>query len=238
MNKRSFLPKRIYVSENFPEEWLDPRRLLRPIHNLARQIPAYREKTFMSRDKLIIDGKQYTVAPINNLCTLPSDIIPSNSCEVKNEHTIAFLGPHSVYSNFHPAPFTEGKIRYSSAEQMIQAEKAALFKDGIAAQRIMKTKDPYRIKELGNQICNFDKSVWEKEQEQIVTRAVAAKFKQNKPLANILRNTGECVIVEASKDSFWGIGLSLCDRSVLDQKAWKNKGKMSEILDSVCKMLH
>lgn len=237
LNKRSYLPEGVFVSEDYPEEWIDRRRLLRPILNLAKRHPRFRDSSFITKDKLIIEGKQYTVAPRNNLAELPLELKPSLSCEVRNEKTIAFLGPHSVFSNFHPAKFSEGKVIYNCAEQMIQAEKAALFKDNISLERIMKTRCPYRIKAIGNGIRNFDKTVWGRESKQIATRAVKAKFLQNKTLANLLRSTGSVDIVESSKDSHWGTGLYLRDSKALDTSAWHTKGLMSEILSEVRKML-
>lgn len=229
---RAFLPTGVYISEDYPEEWQERRKLLRPILNLAKR-SKYKDSSFMTRDKLVIDGKQFTVAPINNLGDLPSKLVPSSSCEVRNSDIIAFLGPHSVFSNFHHARFTEGGIHYICAEQMIQAEKAALFKDVVSVQRIMKSTSPYKMKELGSKIRNFDKQIWLKKSKQIVARAVKAKFHQNKALAGVLRNTGKVEIVEASKDPYWGIGLHLRDPKVLDKTSWHSKGLMSEILSDV-----
>lgn len=233
MSRRSFLPAGVYVREDFPDEWIDRRRLLRPILNLAKRHPRYKDSSFLSRDKLIIDGKQYTISPRHNLAELPSDLKPSSSCEIRNDHTIAFLGPHSVFSNFHPAKFTENKVRYNCVEQMIQAEKAALFKDTISLEKIMKLRCPFRIKSAGNRIRNFDKSLWGKQCKAIATRAVTAKFQQNQALANILKSTGSTDIVESSRDSVWGTGLHLRDPKALDKSSWKGKGLMSEILQIV-----
>lgn len=233
LNKRSYLPSGVFVSEDFPEEWVDRRRMLRPILNQAKSKPKYKNCSFLTRDKLIIDGKQYTVAPFNNLAQLPPDLKASSSCEVRNDNVIAFLGPHSVFSNFHPAKFVSDKIKYTCAEQMIQAEKAALFKDTTSLQRIMKLTCPYRIKAAGNKIRNFDKHIWGKECKQITKRAVQAKFNQNPPLRNLLKSTGSVDIVESSKDSKWGTGLHLRNPRALDRSSWISKGLMNEILTEV-----
>lgn len=142
LEQRSYLPSGVFVNEDYPEEWKERRRLLRPILNLAKG-STFRDSTFLTRDKLIVDGKQFTVSPYNNLTELPADLTPAKSCEQRDSHTIAFLGPHSVFSNFHKASFTEGGVKYNCAEQMIQAEKAAMFHDQIALERIMKLSDPY-----------------------------------------------------------------------------------------------
>lgn len=230
LNNRSQLPEGVYVNEDLPAEWEERRKLLRPLLLHAKSMDKYRHTSFLSRDKLIIDGKAYTVEPVNNLRDLPSDLVPAESCERRNESTIAFLGPHSVFSNFHLAPFTEGGVKYCCTEQMIQAEKSAMFNDHRSLELIMRATNPYRIKELGSRVHGFDRAVWQHEAKKVVTRAVTAKFTQNKNLAGLLRSTGTLLIVEASPDKFWGTGVHLRNREALDRSKWNGNGVMSEIL--------
>lgn len=233
LEHKSELPSGVFVSEDFPEEWQERRRMLRPLLNCAKQIDKYKDSSLLVRDKLIIDGKQYTVAPRNNLCELPKDIVPSSTCERKDSSTIAFLGPHSVFSNFHPAPFVESNVKYTCTEQMIQAEKAVMFNDKQSLEKVMKATSPFKMKELGSRIRNFDKNTWEANRRKIVTRAVHAKFKQNKSLGKLLQSTGSLLIVEASRDPVWGTGIHLKDDNVLNCSMWKGNGIMSEILAQV-----
>lgn len=233
MSGRSQLPSGVYVSEDLPDEWLERRKLLRPILQKAKELPQFRNSSFLTRDKLIIKGKSYTVAPFNNLKDLPKEIVPAEACERRDANTIAFLGPHSVYSNFHPASFTDGGVRYNCAEQMIQAEKSALFGDTVTLQQVMCTSNPYQMKQLGARVQGFDRETWQQESKSIVKRAVTAKFTQNKNLAGILRSTGTLLIVEASADRFWGTGIPLRSNDVLVREKWKGEGQMSEILKYV-----
>lgn len=233
LGNKACLPSDAFVSEDFPEEWVNRRRLLRPMWRKARSIPKFKDGAYLSRDKLFIDGKQFTVAPWNNLHELPKEIIPSETCERRDDQTVAFLGPHSVFSNFHQASFIENGVRYVSPEQIIQAEKAALFKDKLSLEQIMLERDPYRIKSLGGRIRNFDKNTWAKESKAIVLHAVSAKFKQNDSLGKLLKCTGSLLIVEASPDKFWGTGQHLLSRDVLQQDSWTSHGQMSEILAEV-----
>lgn len=238
MGGRSYMPKGVFITEDFPEEWLDRRRLLKPILQRARDIPKYRHCSKLVRDKLIIEGKQFTVAPRNNLCELPSEIVPSKSCEKRDDYTIAFLGLHSVFSNFHTAHFKESDVKYSSSEQMIQAEKAAMFGDKVALEKIMKTSNPYKIKELGSRVRGFDQGSWRSSCKDIVGRAVKAKFIQNPSLAKLLLSTGSLLIVESSPDRVWGTGIHLKSDNALNRAKWSSNGMMSEILLQVRKELH
>lgn len=47
-------------------------------------------------------------------------------------------------------------------EQYMMAKKAKLFQDEETLEKIMKSKHPKQIKDLGRQINNFDESVWTK----------------------------------------------------------------------------
>lgn len=182
---------------------------------------------------MIINGNQYTVASINNLGELPAEIKLSDSSEMRDETTIAFLGPHSVFSNFHPAAFTENNVRYNCTEQMIQAEKAAHFGDRVTLQKIMRERDPYKIKTHGSRVHGFNKEAWNKVSKDIALRAVKAKFLQNDMLGGILCNTRSLTIVEASKDRLWGTGIHLRDNKALQRDQWRGPGLMNEILEQV-----
>ena len=57
--------------------------MLHPIFILANQKEQYRGKCKLSKDKLLTDGRTYTVAPVNNLCELSSDLEARSSCEKK-----------------------------------------------------------------------------------------------------------------------------------------------------------
>lgn len=197
MRGRGHLPNKIYVNEDYPDEWLDRRSLLRPILKRAKEIPKFQHKAKLVRDKLIIDGKPYTIEPVNNLRELPPEIKPAETCEKRDMNTIAFLGPHSVFSNFHHANFKEGGMKFNCAEQMIQAEKTALFKDKTTPEKIMRSTNPYKIKALGSRVRGFEREQWKTKSRSIVSRAVRAivsravraKFTQNPLLAKLLVST-------------------------------------------------
>ena len=68
---RKELPKGVYVNEDLPEDWNDRRWVLKPIFNLAKSKVSDKKQVHWSKDKLVIQGKEYTVALINNLNELP-----------------------------------------------------------------------------------------------------------------------------------------------------------------------
>ena len=62
-------------------------------------------------------------------------------------------------------------------------------------------------------------------------RAAFAKFSQNAKLANYLKGTGKTELVDANpSDNYWGVGMSLRDKSVFNKDMWKGKNRAGAII--------
>ena len=93
--------------------------------------------------------------------------------------------------------------------------------DDLTHHRIMKEMDPYKIKQIGSRIKNYQKEKWQSAAELIAITA-------------ILKPTGDMRIVEASRDQFWGTGIHLRDIGCLHPSCWYNSGGlMEEVLVAV-----
>ena len=136
----------------------------------------------MENDKLVINGKKYG---IDNLHRLPSELASYKTAEKTNEKYIAFHGEHSPYSNFHHSPFVLNDTKYANAEQWIQHQKSLLFNDNDTANKILKTDNPYEVKELSQNLIGFDKDIWRSNSYSICYKGIEAKFKQNEPLLSM-----------------------------------------------------
>ena len=113
-------------------------------------------------------------------------------------------------------------VEYTCAEQYMMAEKAKMFNDIDAYQKIMNAETPKEMKALGRQVRNFDASVWNKRAKEIVVQGNIHKFSQNDDLLKFLLSTGDKVLVEASPyDKIWGIGMSERDYGVDNPHYWK-----------------
>ena len=66
LKNRKLLPKGIFVTEDLPEEWIDCRKILKPISNAAKWVERLKSSTKLVKDRLIIDDYSFTVAPENN----------------------------------------------------------------------------------------------------------------------------------------------------------------------------
>ncbi len=103
----------------------------------------------------------------------------------------------------------------------MMAEKARLFGDSLACDRVLAAPTPGAAKAVGRQIVGFDERLWLAQRFRIVVDANLAKFTQHRALGDFLANTGDRVLVEASPvDPIWGIGLAANDPGATDPFAW------------------
>ena len=183
----------------------------------------------------MIDGHMYSVGPESNILEANQIIDLKLSCERSDKQKILFLGSLSPFSNLYMTNFQLNNTLYNCVEQYIQSEKASLFNDDTTHAKIMKEKNPYKIKKLGSKVRNFNFDTWRKNSKQIALQGNIAKFNQNNTLKGILLGTHEKMIVESSADVFWGSGLHLHHKHALKCEHWKNKdgGAMCEILGKV-----
>ena len=128
LQNHKLLPPGIYVNEDFPPEIDRRRNILRPILRMGLKLEKYRGKITLSYDKLIVDGKLYTMA---NRKELPDDLDQAKSCKKEDTSAIGSFGQHSPYSNFYISGFKVNGETYYSAEQFIQANKASIFEDDV-----------------------------------------------------------------------------------------------------------
>ena len=209
----------MFVTEDIPEEWMNLRKILKPIFNATCKDANLRTRTKLVHDKLVIDGCTYTVAPINNINEVNDIVNTQLSCQRSDSDNriTVFLGSHSINSNLYGSDFTINNITYNTAEQYIQSEKASLFNDDVTQARIMKETNPSIIKKLGSKVKNFKLQCWRAVCENVAYCVVHAKFTQNTTLLSILKNTGNTIIVEGSPDPYWGTSVHLHDKKALDR---------------------
>ena len=146
-----------HISEDYPKEIVYRRNVLAPIMFAAR---GQQKNAHLSVDKLIIEGRVYTV---NDLDKLPEDLSPCKIgvTKVTNEVS-AFFGAVSPLSNFYPAPFTDERDgrQYHSFEQYLQCHRALLFEDELTASAIMTAQTPAECKVLLSLLSLFGHAEW------------------------------------------------------------------------------
>ena len=147
---------------------------------------------------------------------------------------ICFHNPdeeNGYLSNWYKSDFALEGIMFSSLEQYMMYEKAKSFSDDECAEKILKTSDVAKIKNLGRQVKNYDESYWNGVRQIIVYKGLCAKFDQNLELKEKLLSTGEAFLAEcALKDTIWGIGREMNDPKRFDPKAWKGQNLLGYAL--------
>lgn len=155
-----------------------------------------------------------------------------------SDFTLFWNGPLSQWIS---SPFEIDGVDYNCAEQFMMASKACLFGDEDTLEMIMDAEDPKTQKELGRQVANFDKDVWEADEDNgypkcwnIVWQGNMAKFSQNPHLLRLLLATGESLLVEASPyDRIWGVGLRASDPRIMNRENWQGSNWLGEVLTVV-----
>jgi len=223
---------KFFIDEDFPQEIRQRRAKLFPILNAAKRIPAYKDKIYVSLDKLVVNNVRYTC---DNLDLLPPEINPKTLCHRESEDgsTLFFFSRDSPFSNFHPSPMRFDGVNYLCAEQAFQHHKCLLFKDKEAANKVMAEQDPASQKAAGGLVKNFDRLKWQKERDSLMKDIVLTKFTQCAELRTLLQNTGSKQLVEASsRDDHFGIGQGLNSRNLFNKSTW-GENKLGLILESV-----
>ena len=113
--------------------------------------------------------------------------------------------PFRELSNLYPSPFTlDGKI-WPSVEHYFQSQKFPSNPD--YQEQIRTAKTPLNAKTLGGSSTVPIRPDWDTVQEDIMRKALNAKFTQNPVLKNVLLSTGDTPLQDASStDAYWGIG--------------------------------
>lgn len=174
----------------------------------------------------------------------PNDRLRKIQHDYKKNNNLTFVGffdgsydtpEESTFSNFQRAYFTvevvtdikTGKketIKFSSSEQYFMYLKAFHFKDSTTMKEIIKSgKSSDDYKSLGREVKNFNKNCWDAVSYDFMLEALNFKYTQNTDLLNILLNTEDAIIVEASPyDKIWGIGLGKSVNNGKTQSEWDN----------------
>jgi ribA/ribD-fused uncharacterized protein len=130
----------------------------------------------------------------------------------------------SCFSQWYESPFEANGNSFQTAEHFMMYEKAMLFGDNIAAERILATSNPGEAKAIGREVIGFEQPAWEAQRFEIVVSANVAKFGGAPELKEFLLKTGNRVLVEASPvDRIWGIGLAVDDSLCENPNKWKGE---------------
>ena len=122
-------------------------------------------------------------------------------------------GPHGSFSNFSSHPFVLDGLRWPTSEHFFQAEK---FLDQAYRERIRLASSPGAAAKLGRSRDMPLREGWEGMKDDVMRRAVRAKFAAHPDITAVLLGTAdEHLIEDTSTDHYWGCGTSGSGRNML-----------------------
>jgi ribA/ribD-fused uncharacterized protein len=148
-------------------------------------------------------------------------------------------GEFRFMSNFYVAPFEIDGVSFPTVEHYFQWSKAKLMGDEASATKMLtppknKTQvEPKTVKALGAKVKDFDQTKWDGAKNEIMEKAVRAKFThpKNKELLEKLLATKNRPIGEASpRDAYWGIGTSAETSVAKNPAKWKGQNMLGKLL--------
>ena len=108
------------------------------------------------------------------------------------------------FSNFAAFPIKLDAKMWPTSEHFFQAQK---FKDTGYQDKIRRTKSPMIAARLGRDRKKKLRRDWESVKDNVMRKAVHAKFTQYEDLKGLLLSTRDAKIVEHTvNDSYWGDG--------------------------------
>ncbi len=147
---------------------------------------------------------------------------------------VFFYKSKDAFSNHYISPFSIDGITFNCGEMYMMYHKAKLFNDMESMVKILNEESPKKQKDLGRKVIGFDSTIWYHNCQRIMVNGLKEKFMQNPDICDILLETGDRKIVEASPDDdIWGIGLAEDDPLILDEANWKGKNLLGKVLMEV-----
>ena len=216
----------IYINEDFPIEIVNRRKTLYPIMKKARSL---NKLANINRDRLIIDGKSYTVKTLKQL---PPELDPAKLATKTDGTVTAFFSGSSPLSNFYQTDIMIDNHVYHSVEQYFQFCKAEFAEDISGMSQIKEASHPAMCKSIGNKI-QVDWSKWLPEAKKALKKGCHAKFTQDQRSKDFLLETEDNTLVEATLSKTWGIGLSLGDKELFNRQKWSGQNVMGSILTEI-----
>ena len=174
------------------------------------------------------DAEKTIISPFDllsvGLDTLPE--VASYKESFRAQGAVVFYGsryPFYEFSNFYEVPIViDGEI-WPSTEHYFQAQKFLNSETDIPGEYVNEhvmnvriAKSPARAARMGRDRSLPLRSDWEDIKDEVMFKALAAKFTQHKDLYDLLISTEDALIVEhTEKDRYWGDGENGRGKSML-----------------------
>ena len=220
LRRRSQLPKGVFINEDYSPETKRNMNTLRPVFKEAiRKDP----NSKLNKGQLFYQEKQYSVSNIKS--------IPMNTEKLSEKNdikTAAFAGRLSPLSKLYPTPMQIDNRNYNSCEQYYQYEKCMSEGNIMAAEAVLLAQEPEDATAAGR-VVQKPKEWIMTEGKKIMKKAASIKFKTTSMKIK-LRLTEHRLIVDATRNPIWGIGVPFNSPSALNPGHYIGHNLMGVIL--------
>ena len=213
----------IWINDDVGEFTRRQRKSVRDVASYATENNVQNIK--IHSESIIVHGKKYRHGDLD---LLPVKISLSKAKTPVRDNHIYFQGETSELSNFYPTKVKYEANTFESVEQGLQHLKAKHSKKNLIANKILRTKNPYEAKRLGNMV--EPNAEWKKKEKQVMKTLLVSKFTLNERLGRLLQNTGEKELHEATRDPKWSIGAELSSKA-----AKQHRGQGGNLLGNLLK---
>jgi ribA/ribD-fused uncharacterized protein len=135
---------------------------------------------------------------------------------------------YGEFSNFRTSPIIIASQIWQTVEHYFQASK---FNDYLLQDRIMAMSSPMDAAKEGRNKYNLLREDWEDVKDNIMYKAVKAKFLQHPQLRSLLLKTGSLPIIEhTTNDSYWGDAGDGSGKNMLGVILMRVREELSELL--------
>lgn len=213
--------KNVFLNEDLPAKVNAYRADLRCLvaHAKSKNVNAK-----LVGNRVSIDNKIYGHRDIDKL---PEGLRLSDAKVMDTPKGLAFQSKHAFLSNFFLTKVNYNGIQFISAEHAYQHTRATFLGMHAKAEDVLRATKPEEAKRAAMNLPNSKE--WDHCKQKVMKEIVLAKFTQNLEIQNKLLNTGDCPLLEATYDSYWGCGLPLSARK-LKSGEWHGKNYLGIIL--------
>lgn len=213
--------KGVYVNDDVTSETRRQREEYRSVAAIAR---ADGVSVRVHSDGIVLNDTKHLFTEPH---TLPGKYSIQAAKTVKHGGEIYFASEHSYLSNFFSAHIVIDSVVYPTAEHAYQAEKCKMANDSDRWNKVIKATSPLEAKRIADGLTETPE--WRNKREEIMKDVIDCKFDQNADLAKKLMATGTTPLNEATRNSFFGIGVNLHAREIND-KSYRGQNKLGHIL--------
>lgn len=213
--------KGIYINDDVSNTTRKHRDEFRAIAALAR---SKGDDVRVHGDGVVVNGRKFKHGD-----SMPEYLTLSKAKVVEMHDQIYFQSEHAHLSNFHPAPIMDGGEFFHTAEHHYQAAKCRAMGDLHKLALVKVAETPLDAKRVGDSIQ--ETAEWRGQKEEKMVLTINLKYDQNPKLAQLLINTGDKQLNEATVNNFFGIGVTLHSKALRD-RAYGGLNKLGEILQN------